>query len=109
MVTAEFAVALPIVIVVLALALTALMAAADQLRCVDAARVGARAAARGDTGAAVHRAATWVAPTGSTVTVVGQRTIVVHVSAPPRPALAWLPVALRPQARATAIREVGLP
>ena len=47
MVTAEFAVVLPAVVLVLALSLGALGLALDQIRCVDAARAGARAASRG--------------------------------------------------------------
>ena len=55
MATAELAVVLPAVLLVLAVALSALGLAIDQIRCVDAARAGARAAARGDTAAAVTR------------------------------------------------------
>ena len=53
MATAELAVVLPAVLLVLAVALSALGLAIDQIRCVDAARAGARAAARGDTAGAV--------------------------------------------------------
>ena len=42
MVTAEFAVVLPAVVFVLALCLGAMGLALDQVRCVDAARAGAR-------------------------------------------------------------------
>jgi len=52
-VTAETAVALPALFVVLAGALAVLTAVSAQLRCVDAARLAARAAARGDGDAAV--------------------------------------------------------
>ena len=52
-VTAEFAVVLPAVVFVLALSLGALALALDQVRCVDAARAGARAASRGDSDGAV--------------------------------------------------------
>ena len=48
MVTAEFAVVLPAIVLVLGLSLGALGLALDQVRCVDAARAGARAASRGD-------------------------------------------------------------
>jgi hypothetical protein len=47
-VTAEFAVALPAVLVVLAACLGALRVGAEQVRTVDAAAVAARSAARGD-------------------------------------------------------------
>lgn len=48
MVTAEAAMALPALLGVLALVLSVVSLAVDGIRCVDAARVGARAAARGD-------------------------------------------------------------
>ena len=62
MVTAETAVVLPVLLVVLTAAVWVLASVAGQLRCVDAARVGARAAARGDAPAAVTAAAARVAP-----------------------------------------------
>ena len=70
MVTAETAVVLPVLLVVLAAAVWVLAAVAAQLRCVDAARVGARAAARGDNTAGVVAAATAVAPGGAEISVV---------------------------------------
>ena len=48
MVTAEFAVALPAVVLVLALCLAGLSAVTDQIRCIDAAGLAVRSAARGD-------------------------------------------------------------
>lgn len=69
MVTAETAVVLPVLVVVLAAAVWVLAAVAGQLRCVDAARVGARAAARGDTTAAVLLATSRAAPTGARVEI----------------------------------------
>ncbi|MFD4032800.1 TadE family type IV pilus minor pilin [Streptomyces sp. NPDC058637] len=66
-VTAEAAMAVP-VLVAFALALVwALVAAADQIRCVDAARAGARAAARSEPEAAVLSAALEAAPDGARV------------------------------------------
>ncbi|MFE7383136.1 TadE family type IV pilus minor pilin [Streptomyces zhihengii] len=68
-VTAEAAVALP-ALVVFALALVwALMAAAAQIQCVDAARAGARAAARSEPGPAALAAARSAAPDGARVTL----------------------------------------
>ncbi|MGW4230383.1 TadE family type IV pilus minor pilin [Streptomyces sp. NPDC004980] len=56
------------VLVAFALALVwALVAAADQIRCVDAARAGARAAARSEPEAAVLSAAREAAPGGARV------------------------------------------
>ncbi|MFD9499786.1 TadE family type IV pilus minor pilin [Streptomyces sp. NPDC060035] len=68
-VTAEAAMAIP-VLVAFALALVwALVAAADQIRCVDAARAGARAAARSEPEASVLSAAREAAPGRARVAV----------------------------------------
>ncbi len=68
-VTAEAAVAVP-ALVVFAMALVwALMAASAQIQCVDAARAGARAAARSEPPAAAVAAARSAAPDGARVTV----------------------------------------
>ena len=69
MVTAEFAVVLPAVVLVLALSLGALGLALDQVRCVDAARAGARAASRGDSDGAVTLVARRAAPSGAVVSM----------------------------------------
>jgi hypothetical protein len=66
MVTAEFAVALPALVLLLGFSLGAVSAAVDKLRCVDAAREAAIGAARGGDG---PRAARAQAPAGATVTV----------------------------------------
>ncbi|WUG40494.1 pilus assembly protein TadE [Kitasatospora sp. NBC_00458] len=80
-VTAETAVALPALVVLAAMLVWAVLAAAAQLRCVDAARVGARAAARGEADAAgIARAA---APPGAEVRVeLMADTVRVAVDAP---------------------------
>ncbi|WP_055515846.1 TadE family type IV pilus minor pilin, partial [Streptomyces ossamyceticus] len=68
-VTAEAAMALP-VLVLFAMALVwALLAACAQIQCVDAARVGARAAARQDPPDAVAAMARRAAPDGARVSV----------------------------------------
>lgn len=67
--TAEAAVAIPALMAVLALAIAVVVSVGAQLRCVDAARVGARVAARGDADTAVVRAAVAAAPHGAHVTV----------------------------------------
>lgn len=103
--TAEAAVALPALLVVLALAVGVVVSVGAQLRCVDAARVAARVAARGDSDTAAAQAARGVAPRGSHVTVVHRGAqVVVVVSADTRPfgsALHLLP-ALHVSARAVA-------
>ncbi|MFI1394108.1 TadE family type IV pilus minor pilin [Streptomyces sp. NPDC020681] len=68
-VTAEAAVAIP-ALVVFAMALVwALMAASAQIQCVDAARAGARAAARSEPQAAAVAAARSAAPDDARVTL----------------------------------------
>lgn len=112
MVTAELAVALPALLVVLAGALWALLAVAGQMRCVDAARVGARLAARGESAAVVRAAAERAAPPGARVRLdtgagpAGEE-VRVEVSAQVNPfGASWrrLP-ALPVRAAATALRE----
>ena len=66
-VTAELALGLVTVLLVLAAVLSVGIVAAGQLRCVDAAGAGARAAARGDDPAAVRRLATHLAGEGARV------------------------------------------
>ena len=69
MVTAELAVAIPSVVLVLGMGLVAVHAAVDQIRCVDAARIAGRAAARGDDAARVRALAAESAPRGALVRV----------------------------------------
>ena len=64
--TAELAAGLPALMLLLIAALTAVDAVATKGRCIDAARTGALAAARGEDGPA---AAARVAPAEATVTV----------------------------------------
>lgn len=67
-VTAEAAVLLPVLVVVLAAAVWVIACLAAQLECVDAARAAARAAARGDSPAAVRATGQRLAPDGAQVT-----------------------------------------
>jgi Flp pilus assembly protein TadG len=87
MVTAEFAVVMPAVVLVLALSLGALGLAMDQVRCVDAARAGARAASRGDSVGAVILVARRAAPSQAHVTMTTSGDLVL-VSVVSRPRLA---------------------
>ncbi|MFF2861437.1 TadE family type IV pilus minor pilin [Streptomyces rubiginosohelvolus] len=66
-VTAEAAVVIPVLVAFALALLWALMAAADQIRCVDAARAGARAAARSEPETEVLDAARDAAPQGARV------------------------------------------
>ncbi|MEV7908091.1 TadE family type IV pilus minor pilin, partial [Streptomyces anulatus] len=80
--TAETAVALPALVVVLAAALWAVAAVGAQLECVDAARAGARAASRGESLERVRGGVLAAAPPGARVTVTrSTETTRVEVSA----------------------------
>ena len=85
-VTAETAVLLPVLLVVLAAAIGVLACVAAQLRCVDAARAAARVAARGEVPAMVQATGQRLAPPGARV-VVGATgdSVEVVVSARVRP------------------------
>jgi Flp pilus assembly protein TadG len=69
MVTAEMAVVLPALVVVLVFALWSVAAVTAQLRCVDAAHTAARALARGEASDASVAAARAAAPAGAQVVV----------------------------------------
>ena len=106
MVTAEFAVVLPAVVLVLALSVGALGLAVDQIRCVDAASVGARAAARGDSAGSVTLVVGRVAPSGAEVSVdAGGDIVRVSVVSEPRVAAGLFPTWLRASASASTARE----
>lgn len=67
--TAEFAVLLPVAVLLLATVLVVAACAGAQMRCADAARAGARAAALGDPDGVVAEVARRVAGDGSQVAV----------------------------------------
>ena len=94
-VTAETALAVPSIVVVLLLAVWVLLGVTWQLRCLDAAHLATRAAARGDSDQQVRSAAARVAPEGAAVVVSrSDGTVEVRVSARVRPfggVLAGLP------------------
>ena len=100
--TAELAAGLPALMLLLFAGLTAVAAVSTQMQCVDAARAGAIAAARGEPGAP---AAARVAPTGSAVDVaVDADTVTVTVGAGV-PVLGGHLRALTVRATAVAARE----
>ncbi|MBB2900885.1 Flp pilus assembly protein TadG [Kineococcus radiotolerans] len=76
-ITAEFALALPAVLLLLALALGTARVVLSQVQCADAARAGARAAARGEAPDVVRAAGAAVAPDGAAVTVTRAAGVVV--------------------------------
>jgi Flp pilus assembly protein TadG len=107
MVTAETAVVLPVLLLVLAGAVAAVTVVGAQLRCVDAAREGARAAARGEPPAVVEALVARAAPEGGTTTVsVGQEEVRVTVSAQVA-ALGPVPLRITVSAAAVALMEPG--
>ncbi|MFF2849727.1 TadE family type IV pilus minor pilin [Streptomyces sp. NPDC058001] len=82
-VTAEAAVVLPVLVLFAMGLVWALLAVAAQIQCVDAARAGARAAARQDPDAVAVAAARQAAPPGARVTVRREGDLVrVKVEAP---------------------------
>ena len=110
MVTAETAIVLPVLLLVLAGAVAAITVIGAQLRCVDAAREGARAAARGEAPARVHALAGQVAPAGAVVRVApaGPDTVSVTVTAR-APLVGRLLSPISVQGRAVALVEPGVP
>jgi Flp pilus assembly protein TadG len=104
MVTAETAIVLPVVLLVLAAAVAAVVVVGSQLRCVDAAREAARAAARGDPAGQVTSIAARAAPPGATTSARTSGDLVtVTVTAPVRP---LGPVLLQVRVSATATAEL---
>ena len=105
MVTAEIAVAMPVLVVLLAVALTAVSVVAGQLRCVDAAREAARALARGESMASAHSLAMAAGPHGAVLSggSAGDR-IRTTVRARVRPLGGYLP-AFTVSAEAVALPE----
>ncbi|MEU2504982.1 TadE family type IV pilus minor pilin [Streptomyces sp. NPDC007863] len=106
-VTVEAAVVLPVLALFAMALLWALAASAAQIRCVDAARAGARAAARSEPADAVVAAARAAAPEGARVAVAreGELWRVTVESAAPGPG--GLGVTLRAGAAALAEDTVG--
>jgi hypothetical protein len=107
-VTAEAAVVLP-VLVMFAMALVwGLLVVAAQIQCLDAARTGARAAARQDPAGSVVEVARAAAPRGARITVSreGDQVRVAVVAKPP--ALRGLPFEVREEAVAAAEETVGV-
>lgn len=97
-VTAESAVVLPVLVMFATALVWGLLVVAAQLQCVDAARTGARAAARQDSAGAVVEVAREAAPRGAKVTVGREegRVRVVVVARPP--VLHGLPFEVREEA-----------
>ena len=107
MVTAETAVVLPVLLLVLVAAVAALTVVGAQLRCVDAAREGARAASRGEEMAVVTALVERTAPAGASSAIsTGGEEVRVTVSARIAP-LGPVPLRITVSAEAVAVREPG--
>ncbi|WUC97726.1 pilus assembly protein [Streptomyces sp. NBC_00525] len=101
-VTAEAAMVIPVLVAFALALLWALMAASAQIRCVDAARAGARAAARSEPAPQVREAALAAAPDGASVEVERTGGLWRVRIAAPTPGPGRLAVTLRAEAAAAA-------
>ena len=105
MATAEFAVAVPAIVMVLVLGISALVTLTDQVKCVDAARATARLLARGDSQAAAVAQGRLLAPRGASIEVGGSGEVVsVRVVGRPTRPLAWLGPKAAPRGAAAGAR-----
>ena len=103
MVTAELAVCLPVLVLLIAVGVSAVSLAGARVRLQDAAREAARAAARGD-GAAVQRVADQVAPGAAVSLVRAGEDVTATARLAVHPLVPWLP-AITLQERAVAAVE----
>jgi hypothetical protein len=103
-VTVEAAIALAAFVMFLGLALSGLVAAADHVRCIDAAREAARLTAQGEPGRA-KQAAARIAPDNAEITII-RKGEYIEVDVHATPAGGLLP-GVRLHAEAFAVREPG--
>ncbi|OEJ60058.1 hypothetical protein BGM19_20755 [Streptomyces agglomeratus] len=107
-VTAEAAVVVPALVLFAMTLVWALVATLAQIQCVDAARAGARAAARQEPQAASAAAARQAAPRGARVTISRDGSRVRVAVEAPAPGLGALSLTLRAEAVAPAEESVGV-
>lgn len=108
MVTAEIATVLPTLVVLLLAAVWSVGLASAQLRCSDAAREAARAAARGEDISVVRDVALAVAPEGAAVEIDhadGMVLIEVHAPVALPPPLGSMSIGPTVRGRAVAVEE----
>lgn len=104
------AVGLPAVVFVLLVALGALMAGVDQIRCADAARVASRAAARGDADWQVREHGLRAAPPHAQVSLLAEGDLVqVTVTSPVRGPFRWVTGSGSLHSTGVAQRETSAP
>jgi hypothetical protein len=111
-VTAELALALPTLMLVLAVGVWLQSAVALQARCLDAARAGARAAARGDADGTIRARLAVALPAGAKVRVghrAGLVTVTVQARATAPAGLSSLVTAPTVTGSATSADEASLP
>ncbi|MBM7090220.1 pilus assembly protein [Streptomyces sp. S12] len=106
-VTAEAAVVLPVLVLFVTALVWALLVVAAQIQCVDAARTGARAAAREDPPGRVVEVARAAAPSGAKVAVSRESGHVRVVVVARPPLLHGLPFDIREEAVAAVEETVG--
>jgi Flp pilus assembly protein TadG len=108
MVTAELAACLPVLVLVLAVALTAVSAVSARVRLQDAAREAARAAARGDPVSARQLAGRAAPGAGlKVVSTAGEVVAVVHAQL--HPLGGWLPALSITERSVAALEPHGPP
>jgi hypothetical protein len=102
MVTAETAIVMPAVVLLLTVVLFAGRAVIDQVRCIDAARAGARLAARGEPSTVVAAAVRRIAPAQARMALSdnGSEAIVTVASEARVPLAGWAVLPLRGSATA---------
>lgn len=106
--TAEVAIALPVLVLLIAMAVAAVGVVAAQLRCVDSARAVARAIARGEPVADARSLGTVTAPAGASIAISREgRRVVVTVSARVQPVNRFAPP-MAVEARAVGELEPGV-
>ncbi|WP_411977030.1 TadE family type IV pilus minor pilin [Streptomyces solicathayae] len=108
MVTAEAATALPALVAFAAALVWALGAAAAQIQCVDAARAGARAAARSEPVARAEAVAREAAPDGAEVSLTRSGELWRVIVRAPAPGPGGLGLTLGAEAAALAEDTVGV-
>ena len=111
MVTAEFAVALPALVLVVAASFVCITAVTDRMRCADAAGIAARLAARGEPVAVVREVALRAAPRGAVLRLVttGDTVVATVTSRLTAPSMLHRLPALVSSERVIAARESGPP
>jgi Flp pilus assembly protein TadG len=106
MVTAELAACLPVLVLILAVALTAVAAVGVRVRLQDAAREAARAAARGDQSVASQLAARAAPGATLTITTEGDHVVAV-VRGRLHPLGGWLPALTVTERAVAAVEPAG--